>query len=460
MSNMKFLCLPMICFFLLAFNAGAATPVQDLDTLLDLVRQGKLAEDRENQAREARFKAAKDDQATLLSEARATREQEEKRSVDLEKNFEENEQTTAELQAAFNERLGSLKELFGVLQQVVGDTTSNFENSIISAQFKDRGDFLSELAQKMGTSSQLASIEEMERLWFELQREMTESGKVVRFATTVVDQSGVEQQGDVIRVGAFNLVSDGKYLRYNHNTDKVAELVRQPSGRFTETTRDLASADPGELVPFGIDPSRGTLLEALIKEPNLRERVESGGIVGYIIILVGILALLLALERIITLSITRSKVKSQMKSSEAKSNNPLGRVLSVHKDNRAMDPDTLELKLAEAIIRERPRLERFLSLLKIIAVAAPLMGLLGTVIGMILTFQAITLFGTGDPKLMAGGISQALVTTVLGLLVAIPTVFMHSIASTMAKGVIHTLEEQSAGLIAQRMEQQDNGRTA
>lgn len=460
MNNMKYLCLPMICFFLLAFNAGAATPVQDLDQLLDLVKQGKLAEDKENQAREARFKAARNDQAELLEEAKATREQEEQRSAGLEENFDQNEQTAVELQESLNERLGSLKELFGVLQQVAGDTTSNFENSIISAQFKNRGDFLSGLAQKMGTSSQLASIEEMERLWFELQREMTESGKVVRFATTVVDQSGAEQQGEVIRVGAFNLVSDGKYLRYNHNTDKVAELVRQPSDRFTETTRDLASANPGELVQFGLDPSHGTLLEALIKEPNLRERVESGGIVGYIIILVGILALLLALERIITLSLTRSKVKSQMKSADVKNNNPLGRVLAVHKDNRAMDPETLELKLAEAIIRERPRLERSIPLLKIIAVAAPLMGLLGTVIGMILTFQAITLFGTGDPKLMSGGISQALVTTVLGLLVAIPTVFLHSIASTMAKGVMHTLEEQSTGLVAERMEQQENGRTA
>ena len=460
MSSIKRVCLPVMVSCLLAFNAGAATPVQDLNSLLELVKQGKLAEDRENQAREARFKAARDDQAALLAEARATREQEETRSTELEKAFEENEQNLAELQASLDERLGSLKELFGVLQQVAGDTASNFENSIISAQFQGRGDFLSALAQKMGTSSQLASIEEMERLWFELQREMTESGKVVRFATTVVDQTGLEQQGYVIRVGAFNLVSDGKYLRHNHSTSKVAELVRQPSSRFTETTRDLASANPGALVPFGIDPTRGTLLEALIKEPNLRERVESGGIVGYIIIAVGILALLLALERIITLSLTRSKIKSQMKSSEVKNNNPLGRVLAVHKENRAVDPDTLELKLAEAIIRERPRLERFIPLLKIIAVAAPLMGLLGTVIGMILTFQAITLFGTGDPKLMAGGISQALVTTVLGLLVAIPTVFMHSIASTMAKGVVHTLEEQSAGLIAERMEQQEHGHTA
>lgn len=460
MNSMKYLFLLMFCCSVFGFNAKAADPVKDLDKLLDLVKQGKLAEEKENQAREARFRAARNNQTELLAEARATRAQEEKRSVALEKDFENNEQVAAELQEALNERLGSLKELFGVFQQVAGDTTSHFENSIISAQFKQRGVFLSELAQKMGTSSQLASIEEMERLWFELQREMTESGKVVRFAATVVDQSGVEQQGEIIRVGAFNLVSDGKYLRYNHHTDKVSELVRQPSSRLTATTRELASASPGALVQFGIDPSRGALLDALIKEPNLRERVESGGIVGYIIILVGILSLLLALERIVTLSFTRSKVKYQMKSAEVKSNNPLGRVLAVHHDNRALDPNTLELKLTEAIIRERPRLERYIPLLKIIAVAAPLMGLLGTVVGMILTFQAITLFGTGDPKLMAGGISQALVTTVLGLLVAIPTVFMHSIVSTMAKGVIHTLEEQSAGLIAERMEQHENVCTA
>ena len=106
MSSIKRVCLPVMVSCLLAFNAGAATPVQDLNSLLELVKQGKLAEDRENQAREARFKAARDDQAALLAEARATREQEETRSTELEKAFEENEQNLAELQASLDERLG------------------------------------------------------------------------------------------------------------------------------------------------------------------------------------------------------------------------------------------------------------------------------------------------------------------------------------------------------------------
>lgn len=456
-------CLVTILFTTTLFtlqNAAHAEVAKDLDQLLRLIKQGKVAEAKENTAREQRFKAAKNDQAKLLAEAKNTLKQEEDRSAKLEANFEENEQKTAELQEALNKRLGSLKELFGVLQQVAGDTNSQFQNSIISAQYPNRGEFLENLAKKMGTSSQLASIEEMERLWFELQREMTESGKIVKFNETIIDHTGVDKQTDVIRVGSFNLVADGKYLRYSNETNRIAELVRQPPYRFTETADELSYASGPDWVQFGIDPSRGTLIEALVKEPDMVERIHFGGIVGYIIIGVGALSLLLALEKILTLFLTRTKVKAQIKSTTINTNNPLGRVLAVREKNKKMDPEALELKLAEAIIKERPKLERFIPLLKIIAVAAPLLGLLGTVIGMILTFQSITLFGTGDPKLMAGGISQALITTVLGLLVAIPTVFLHSITHGMSKGILQILEEQSAGLIAQRMEEESNVRAA
>ena len=132
--------------------------------------------------------------------------------------------------------------------------------------------------------------------------------------------------------------------------------------------------------------------------------------------------------------------------------NPLGRVLKVGKDNFNKDIDTLELKLAEAIMAERPSIERGIGFIKIISVVAPLAGLLGTVTGMIVTFQMITLYGTGDPKLMAGGISQALVTTVLGLLVAIPTSLLHSFTQSSARGIISILEEQSTGILAERAE--------
>jgi len=117
-----------------------------------------------------------------------------------------------------------------------------------------------------------------------------------------------------------------------------------------------------------------------------------------------------------------------------------------------MDPETLELKMAEGVMRETPKLESGLTLLKIIAAVAPLMGLLGTVTGMIITFQAITIFGAGDPKAMAGGISSALVTTVLGLLVAIPTVLLHTLVNGRAQRVIHLLTEQATGIIAEHSE--------
>ena len=437
-----------------------AAPAQSMDQLLNLIKEGRVSEAKENKAREARFNAEKGNQAKILAEAKQTRAKEEARSSELESTFEKNELETAALQDALNKRLGSLKELFGVLQQVAGDTTGQFQTSIISSQYENREEFLTKLAKKMGTSSELASIEEIERLWFELQREMTESGNVVRYNHSIIAATGEQKNAEVIRVGTFNLVSDGKYLKYDSETGKVAELIRQPSDRFVETAVALTKAAPNQLVEFGLDPSRGTLLSALIKEPNLSERVEQGGLVGYIIVGVGIISWLLALERIISLTITRAKVRAQSKSKTISPKNPLGRVLTVYQNNPKLDPDTLELKLAEAIIKEKPSLERFIPLLKIIAVAAPLLGLLGTVIGMIVTFQSITLFGTGDPKLMAGGISQALVTTVLGLLVALPTIFFHSINNSIAKNVLHILEEQSAGLIAERMEQEHDLRTA
>lgn len=146
------------------------------------------------------------------------------------------------------------------------------------------------------------------------------------------------------------------------------------------------------------------------------------------------------------------KVKRQLKNDKAQQDNPLGRVMAVKDKYPEADTETLELKLSEAILREVPRITRNLTFIKIISVVAPLLGLLGTVTGMINTFQAITLFGTGDPKLMAGGISQALVTTVLGLVVAIPMTLLFATLNTRSKNLVHVLQEQASGIIAERSE--------
>ena len=459
--------------------ASAAPPVDDLqvneaDTLgelLDNVRERRVVESQMHREREQRFTRDKANQAKMLQDAKAERTREEQRSDRLETAFDENEIRIGDLQEQLDRRLGSLKELFGVLQQVAGDTRGLFESSIITAQYPGRGEWLGAFAKKMGTASQLATIDEMETLWYELQREMTESGKVARFPGTVTMLNGETVETDIVRVGAYALVANGEYVNFEPG-DKgdMVELARQPSARFVRTAAKIQQASADEVVEFGIDPTRGSLLAMLIQAATWGDRIGTpfggiskgecwlpfcdgqGGTPGSVIILVGIIGVLLAIERLITLSLIGAKVAAQRKSATASEDNPLGRILKVYDDNKDVDVETLELKLGEAMLGEQPRLTRNITLIQVISVVAPLLGLLGTVIGMITTFQAITLFGAGDPKTMAGGISQALVTTVLGLVVAIPTTLLHSIVASRSRSLMHVIEEQSAGIIAEHAE--------
>ena len=432
----------------------AAQQATSLDELLQNVEQGKVQDASDNQKRENEFRQKRSQQEVLLNESTATKVKEEDRSAKLEAVFEENEKELNELTETLNERLGALKELFGVMQQVAGDARSRFDNSLTNVQYPDRSSFLDNLAKKLGSSSKLPSIEEIEKLWFELQREMTESGKVVKFSTDVIDIQGNKSQTTVVRVGAFNIVADGKYLNYEPTTSNVSEIPRQPEGRrYTSSTSELFNSTGGK-VAFGLDPTLGGVLSSLVARPNLIERIQQGGIVGYLVIALGLFGVGLSIERLIKLINADKKVTAQLESDVISEDNPLGRVLSVYEKNKTVDTETLELKMAEAVFKETPELNKGLLLIKVISVVAPLMGLLGTVVGMINTFQAITLYGTGDPKLMAGGISQALVTTVLGLTVAIPTTLLHTIVSGRSRKVTQIIQEQGAGIIAEHSEKE------
>ena len=432
-------------------GAMCAAEPMNLDALLKTLEQGKSAQSAQNKQREQEFAARQNEQVQMLKNTQAKRNQMLSESERLETQFEENEIKLANLTDTLSKRMGSLKELFGVLQQVAGDSSNKFATSVVSAQLPGRSTFMDELAQKMGSTSKLASIEDIEKVWFELQREMTEQGKVSRFNTNVIVDGGNKVQKEVVRVGAFNLISDGQYLEYTPSTNTISQLTRQPSSRFTATAADLQQANTG-VVPFALDPTGGSILGLLVQAPDTSEQVHQGGAVGYVILGVGLLALLIALERFVSLMLMGGKIRRQLKDDTARDDNPLGRVMKVKDQYPNVAYDTLELKLSEAILREMPKITRNLTLIKIISVVAPLLGLLGTVTGMINTFQAITLFGTGDPKLMAGGISQALVTTVLGLVVAIPTVFLYTLLNTRSKGLLLILQEQSAGIIAERSE--------
>ncbi|WP_045855970.1 MotA/TolQ/ExbB proton channel family protein [Teredinibacter purpureus] len=425
-----------------------------LEELLQMVKNSQISETKEHRQREAQFRKQKNNQANLLAQSEAEKLAEEQRSERLENEYKEQEVMVLAKRKQLDERLGSLKELFGHLTSTAGDLRSAIDTSIVSAQLPGRTVFINELIDKMNSETKLPSIDEIERLWYELQRETIESAKVVKFTATVADPAGNKSEREVVRIGNYNLVSDGRYLTYETKSGTLNELARQPAGSLLSAASELQAATSG-FTRVGIDPTGpagGSLMSALINSPSIIERWHQGKLVGYIISGVGAFALLLALFRFVVLSGLSSKVNRQLKSNTANTDNPLGRVLKVSADNVKADTETLELKLEEAILKEVPPIESGLNMLKIISMVAPLLGLLGTVTGMIVTFQAITVFGAGDPKAMAGGISGALVTTVLGLVVAIPTVLLHTFLNGKAKRIVHVLEEESAGLIAEKSE--------
>jgi biopolymer transport protein ExbB len=431
-----------------ALGAAPALAVESLDQLLQQVRQSRTQLSAENQAREQRFQQNRNEQQALLRQAQQELAAEEKRSDELTGQFNANELQLAELNETLRLQLGNFGELFGVVRQVSGDTVGLIRTSLVTAQDPGREELAERLAQVRG----VPSMEELNALRALLTEEMVRSSKVARFDTTVTKPDGTSADETVVRIGVFNLISANGFLNYLPETGTIIELARQPQSRFVSMASDLYNASPNTTVAAAIDPGRGSLLALLIQEPSLRERVDQGGLVGYVIIALGIIGLLIAVARWLYLGAVGARIRGQLKHEEPNENNPLGRILKVHADNRDADTETLELKLDEAILREVPRLETWQGAIKVIAAVAPLLGLLGTVTGMIATFQAITLFGTGDPKLMAGGISQALVTTVLGLTVAIPLVLLHSVVASRSKALIGVLEEQSAGIIATQAE--------
>ncbi|MEJ2514339.1 MAG: MotA/TolQ/ExbB proton channel family protein [Gammaproteobacteria bacterium] len=431
-----------------AVGSQAAVAADDLDALLREVREARSATSAENKAREQRFLQNRNEQQALLNQVKAELAAQEARSEELTTQFNTNEQALAELSETLRLQLGNFGELFGVVRQVAGDTVGVIRTSLITAQNPNRGDTAAQLAEVKG----VPSMEELNSLRALLMEEMVRSGQVSRFPSQVTLPDGTSAQEEVVRVGVFNLISGDRFLNYIPETQTIQELARQPQSRYQEMAQNLYTAGPDQVVATAVDPSRGSLLALLIQSPSLKERIDQGGLVGYVIIGLGIVGLLIALFRWLYLGTVGAKIRSQLKSDEVKENNPLGRILKVYEDNKSIDTETLELKLDEAILREVPPLEKWQGSIKVIAAVAPLLGLLGTVTGMIATFQAITLFGTGDPKLMAGGISQALVTTVLGLTVAIPLVLLHSVVAGRSKALIEVLEEQSAGIIAKQSE--------
>ncbi len=279
-----------------------------------------------------------------------------------------------------------------------------------------------------------------------------ETGRISRLTAPVASADGNVTDQDVIRLGDMAAFSNGHWLRKGDG-DMAPTMLEQLPAR---AEKNLAAFAEGKNMPLMLDPTRGKLLDALMQHPSLLERFHQGGAVGYVVVALGSLGLVVALVQYTYLLIVSARLRRQLKGLDTlRDDNPLGRVLGKFKTlHRGLAPEALEARLDESLLAEQPHLERGQALVKLLAAVAPLLGLLGTVTGMIVTFQAITVFGTGDPQLMAGGISQALVTTVLGLITAVPLLFAHTALTSRSRHIVAILEGRASAVLAEHLESQ------
>jgi biopolymer transport protein ExbB len=433
----------------------AAAPSQTLTNLPQYVQRLREDERRLAQERLARFRAELQKAERQAQEAVARRNAAEQRSQQLDKQWMANEARIAQLSTLLKEREGNLGELFGVTRQIAGDAANTLQQSMLTIQYgtpadgEDRTAFLRRLAG----AKALPSITELERLWYELLREMTDGGKVVKFKTAVLQRDNkTKVDMDVVRVGPFTAVSDGQYLGYIPSQKSLAQLNGELFGQFRVIGRALQNAPPNGYARAVVDPASGGLLNLYVERPGVIRRVREGEVVGYVIIAVGVIGVLLALFQAVYLVATRFAVSAQLRDlKNPKSGNPLGRVLLAFRGDgkKVQNTELAELRISEAVLREVPKLERFQSFLRLAVAAGPLLGLIGTVIGMIITFRAIVASGSSDPKIMARGIGQAMIATVLGLGIAIPLLFITAGLAALSRAVTQILDEQSHAMLAE-----------
>jgi biopolymer transport protein ExbB len=449
-----------VLFGSVSLVAAAPASAQSLTDVLAKVRQDANQMSSEDQARLRQFQADKNSQSASMAEARNVLAAAEGRARALSAEFDANEAALSALEAQVSEQAGDFQELLGQFRSAAGATMPEIANSFANFDYTDRVAGIAEIAE----ARVLPNRGQLERLPKAMLQEMIAQSEVKNFTAPVngIGPDGSIAEAELVRVGVFTTATtDGKFVEVNRGErgESFLQVFKtQPSGPFSGAMSKLARAGEGDLVKAPVDPSKGNLFGILGELPGFSDRIQQGGTVGYVIMVLAAIGLLLGFYKMFTLFTMGGAMRNTAKTRQAGTGNPLARVFEVYENNRNRDIETLELKLDEKILQEAPAIERFNDIIKVFAAVAPLLGLLGTVIGMIITFTAITIYGAGDPKLMAGGISVALMTTVFGLVAAIPLLLTHAIVSSMARSNQQMLDEQAAGLIAEKMESVHGGR--
>ncbi|ELB1637591.1 MotA/TolQ/ExbB proton channel family protein [Vibrio alginolyticus] len=413
------------------------------DALLQKAQQENRQQQSHNVARESGFKQTEQELQAIKNKLVAERAALQAEADSLSVTFGENEAELAQLEEKLRLETGSLGELFGVVRQNAKELESELKSSVTGV---DANSYQKDIDAIVAAKS-LPTLTQLQAMWRSMEEQIKASGEMANVSFTLLNGEGREQTVNGVRLGSMALLDKTGYVKWNGQRGDAVNYLRQPENGPTANT--ISSGDIDALV---IDPSRGILLEQLANSPTLADRLNAGGVVGKIILGLLAIGLLIALVRGASLMISRQKIMKQLKTPAQPGDNPLGRVLAVYQKDKDRSVEALELRLLEAVVDEQTHLEKGLSMLKLLAALAPMLGLLGTVTGMIETFQVITQFGNGDPKVMAGGISMALVTTVLGLVSAMPLLLAHNVLSSQAENIRSILEKQGIGLVAEQAE--------
>ncbi|WP_430404881.1 MotA/TolQ/ExbB proton channel family protein [Hyphomonas sp.] len=435
--------------------AAPADAQATLKSVLDSIRKDSNEMSAADQARLREFQQDKNAQEARMTEARNALAVVEARGRALGAEFDANEAELGALEAQVSEQAGDFQELLGQFRTAAGETMPEISNSFANFDYPGRVEGIAEIAE----ARTLPNRAQLERLPKAMLQEMLAQSEVKTF-TAVVDgigPDGSNAEAELMRVGVFTAATtDGRKfveVKKAGSGDTFLQAFRQqPSGAFASGMGSLINAGPDQIVRAPVDPSKGNLFGILGDLPKFSDRLQQGGPVGAVIAALAAIGILIGFYKVFTLFTMGGAMRKTAKTRQAGTGNPLARVFEAYETNRNTDIETLELKLDEQILRESPRIERFNDIIKVFAAVAPLLGLLGTVIGMIITFTTITIYGAGDPKLMAGGISVALMTTVFGLVAAVPLLLIHAVASSMARANQQILDEQAAGLVAEKAE--------
>lgn len=447
--NKKLYLLPFLIFSLstqeITEEPLAIPVITDLDLLVESVKNTASIRAKEDKERLTKFLSDKNRQQYLLNQMKVNLKNEEDRSVRLTNQYEANDKQLSELEEQLTLKLGSFGELFGIVRQTAGESKGQFMLSLTNIEFPERVEFLGDLAERK--SLDLPTTSELERLWYEILNELNQSGKVKSYNTNILSKSGELVNRDVLRIGVFNSVSNGNYLNLVSEQNLLEFLAKQPDRSIKRSAKRLQNKDVSYREVY-IDPTRGSLLSKLIDRAGWLQRINQGGFVGYVILIILTLGLAMGVLQFQFLYRESKSIDTELETGNFSNDSILGKLNSVFKSHTGDNPEELEAQLEDILAKASPPLDKNLSVIKLLAAVAPLLGLLGTVIGMIETFQSITLFGTGDPKLMAGGISQALVTTMLGLIAAVPLLFVHNLLDSRSRAISQIYEEQAIGFVA------------